>query len=154
MHGRTGGDRVDAPTQSIFVCIDTQIDPQLRRENVAVNDHLVEIPGGGDMQERKGRIGRIESLSSEMQHRRRIFSDRIKEDRIAELRHHLAHDFNGFRLQPPQMGRQPAATRRPIGLGGIAADRGLQRRVGGLPERFGEARDTCIDRCMRRYFLG
>jgi len=71
---------------------------------VAEGDHLAELPGGIDMQEREWRLPGIERLHGEMHHDRRVLADRIEHHWVVELRHHLAHDLDAFRLELAEIG--------------------------------------------------
>ena len=98
------GDRRDAVSDPLLVDMDDEIDAEPPRLVVAKGDHLAELPGGIDMEQRERRLCRIERLQREMHHHRGILADRVEHDRMAELRHHLAHDLDAFRLELAQIG--------------------------------------------------
>ena len=61
----------DALAHAVLVDVDQKIDAEIGRHLVAEGDHLPELPGRVDMQERERRLGRIEGLHRQMQHARR-----------------------------------------------------------------------------------
>ncbi len=61
---------IDAALHPVLVDMDDQVQPQPLGGLVAELDHLPEFPGGVHMQQRKGRLGRIEGLHRQVQHHR------------------------------------------------------------------------------------
>ena len=82
--------------------MDQQVHAEPRRRLVAKRDHLAELPGGVDMQQRKRRLARRKSLLREMQHHARILADGIEHHRIFELGDRLADDVDRLRLEAAQ----------------------------------------------------
>ena len=103
MQRRAGIERIDAALHAVLIDMDDQIETQPLRRLVTERDHLPELPGGVDMQQRKWRLGGIERLHRQMQHDRGILADRIEHDRLLELSYHLSHDEDAFGLQMLQM---------------------------------------------------
>ena len=79
--------------------------PSLRRHLVAEGDHLAELPGRIDMQERERRLGREERLHRQMQQHRRILAHRIEHHRIGEVRRNLAENVDRLGLQALEVGK-------------------------------------------------
>ena len=88
----------------VLVDVDDQIEAKPARRFVAEGDHLAELPGRIDVQQRKRRLGRIEGLHRHMKHDARIFADRVEHHGIAHLSDNFPHDVNGLGLQPLEMG--------------------------------------------------
>ena len=122
---RAGGDRRNAALQPVLVDVDDQIEAEPSRRLVAKGDHLAELPGRVDMQQRERGLGRIEGLHRHMQHDARIFADRIEHHRIAHLGDNFPHDVDGLGLQPFKVGWQYARHR------GVPLQKG--RYIGGVP---------------------
>ena len=98
------GDGRDAVLHPLLVGMHDQIEAEPPHLGIAKLDHLAELPGGVDMQQRKRRLARIERLQREMQHHREVLADRIEHHRIAELGRDLAHDVDALGLELPQIG--------------------------------------------------
>ena len=99
------GDGRDAVLHPLLVGVDDEIEPEPLHLAIAKFDHLAELPGGVDMQQREWRLARIERLQRQMQHHRGILADRIEHHRIAELGRHLAHDVDALGLELAEIGR-------------------------------------------------
>ena len=67
---------------AVLVDVDDQLEAELCGALVAERDHLAELPGGVDMQQREGDAARIKRLQRQMQQHRRILADRIEHDRV------------------------------------------------------------------------
>ena len=72
-------------------------------------DHLAELPGGVDMQQREWRPAGMKGLARQMQHHRRILADGIEHHRLVAFGRDLADDVDRFGLpclcgwaQPPR----------------------------------------------------
>ena len=100
------------------VGVDDQPRADLGGVPVAELDHLAELVGRVDVQERKRDRARIERLLRQPQQHRRVLADRIEHHRPLELGDHLAHDVDAFGLERPQVvlrgdgGRRAGATDR------------------------------------------
>jgi hypothetical protein len=94
----------DASLHAVFVDVHQQVDAELLRQVVAKLDHGAELPGGVHVQQRKGRLGRVERLHGQVQHDGGILADRVQHDRLFTLRGNLAHDVDAFRLELAQVG--------------------------------------------------
>ena len=79
--------------------MDDEIEAEPPHLGIAKLDHLAELPGGVDVEQRKWRLARIEGFQRQMQHDRGIFADRIEHHRIAELGRDLAHDVDALGLE-------------------------------------------------------
>ena len=88
--------RVDAHLEPFGVDVHEQIEPEPLGGLVAERDHLAELPGGIDVQERKRRLGREERLQRQVQHHRAVLADRIEHHRPLALGDDLAHDVDAF----------------------------------------------------------
>ena len=73
---------------------------------VPERDHVPEFPLRVDMEQRKGRLGREESLTGEVEQRARILPDGIQQHRLGELRRDLAQDVDRLGFQVPQVRRK------------------------------------------------
>src|SRR6187402_1157385 len=104
VEGAAMGNWRDAVAHALLVDMHHEIDAETLRLAVAEGDHLAELPGGIDMEERERRLRRVERLHGEMHHDGGVLADRIEHDGMVELRHHLAHDLNAFRLELAQIG--------------------------------------------------
>ncbi len=71
------GDGRDAARDALLVDVDAQIEPEPPRRLVAEGDHLAELPGRVDVQQRKGQRRGMERLHRDVQHRAGILADRI-----------------------------------------------------------------------------
>ena len=100
MQFRSAGYRIDAASEALFVDMHDQIEAELAGAGIAKRDHLAELPGGVDVQQRKRRLRRVERLERQMQQDRRILADRIEHHWIFRLGHRLANDVDalGFQL--------------------------------------------------------
>ena len=105
---RAGGDRVDAAGEAVLIDMDDEIEPVAPRHLVAEGDHVAELPGRVDMEQREGQLAREEGLQREMQHHARILADRIEHHRIGELGRDLADDGDRLGFEPLEMGREGA----------------------------------------------
>ena len=70
---------------------------------VAELDHLAELVGGVDVQQRERNRPGIEGLLRQAQQDRRVLADRIEHHRPLELGHHLAQDVDAFGFQRAQV---------------------------------------------------
>ncbi len=121
---RSGGDWVDAAVEPLLVDMHDQVEAEPLRGCVAERDHLAEFPGGVDVQQREGRLRRIERLQREVQQNARILADRVHQHRVAKLGRDLAQDRDRLRLQPSQMRRQLRTARHQLtGIGSTAIAR-------------------------------
>ena len=66
----------------------------LRGHPFAVEVHLPELPGGVHMQEGERRRRRMESLTGQVQHHRRVLADGIEHHRLRRPGHGLADDLD------------------------------------------------------------
>ena len=82
-----------------------QVEAELARHLVAKRDHLAELPGRVDMEERERRLGRIERLHGQMHEHGRILAHRIEHHRLGEGRRHLAENVDRLGFEPIEMGK-------------------------------------------------
>jgi hypothetical protein len=69
-------------------------------------DHLAELVGGVDVQERKRDRPRIKGLLRKTQQHRRILADRIEHHRSFELGDDLPHDVDALGFEGAQVVRR------------------------------------------------
>ena len=93
---------VPSPIASSFVWTISRA-PTALAISVAELDHLAELVGGVDVEQRERDRARVERLLRQPQQDRRVLADRIEHHRPLELGHHLAHDVDAFGLQGAQM---------------------------------------------------
>src|SRR5699024_2032126 len=74
-------------------------DPELPCPPVTEFDHLPELPGRIDMQEREWRLFRIERLQRQVKHHRAVLADGIQHDRSLTFRSHCADDMDRLSLE-------------------------------------------------------
>ena len=96
-------DRVDAGGDPLLVGVHDQVEAELAHGAIAEGDHVAELPGGIDVQQRERRLGRIERLARQVQQHRGVLADGIEQHRLAELRGSLAEDVDALRLQQIEM---------------------------------------------------
>ncbi len=96
-------ERLRAVGNRFGVGVDDEPRPDFRRIAIAELDHLAELVGGVDVKQRKRNRPGIERLLRQPQQHRGVLADGIQHDRPLELRHHLAHDVNGFGFEGAQM---------------------------------------------------
>ena len=111
-------DRVDAARHAVLVGVHDEVEAQLARGAIAEGDHVAELPGGIDVQQRERRLGRIERLARQMQQHRGVLADRIEQHRRAELRRRLAEDVDALRLQQVEVAERRRVMPRPPCAGG------------------------------------
>ena len=75
----------------------------LRGVPVAEVDHLAELVGRVDVQQRERDRSGMERLLRQAQEHRRVLADRIEHHRAFELGHHLAHDVDALGLEHAQV---------------------------------------------------
>jgi hypothetical protein len=105
VHVRAVAQRADAVAHALFVDVDEKLEPQLGGHRVAEGDHLAELPGRVDMQEWKGRAGRMERLHRQVQHDGGVLADGIEHHRLGEGGGHLAENMDRFGFEPLQVGQ-------------------------------------------------
>ena len=119
------------------VGVDDQPRADLGGVAIAELDHLAELVGGVDVQQRERDRARIERLLRQPQQHRRVLADRIEHHRPLELGDHLAHDVDALGLERREM-VVAAGARRSAGRGdrfttaamGICAPK---KKPGGVP---------------------
>ncbi len=99
VQGRTVNERIDPLIDPFLINVNQQIKAVFGRDAVAKLDHFPELPGGVHMHQRKGRPSRVEGLARQVQHDRRILTDRIEHYRILEFGGNFANDVDTFRFQ-------------------------------------------------------
>ena len=108
---RAGRDRVDAVSYALLVDMHGEVDAEPFRGGVAERDHVAELPGRIDVEQRKRQAARAECLDRKVQQHARILADRVKDGRAFEFGRGFAQDVNGFGLQPREMRRKAASGR-------------------------------------------
>jgi len=99
---------VDPLVDPLLVRVDQQIEVVLAAVPVPELDHLSELPGGVDVQQREGELARVERLAGQVHHHRGVLADRVEHHRVVELGGDLADDVDalGFELlEVAQAGR-------------------------------------------------
>lgn len=91
--------RRDAARLALRIDVDEEVEPVLARDLVAKRDHLLELPGRIDMEERKGQPSGCKGLHGEVQEHRGILADRIEQHRALTFCDDLAHDVNALGLE-------------------------------------------------------
>ena len=86
--------------------------PDLGRIAIAELDHLAELVGGVDVQQRERNRARIERLLREPQHHRGVLADGVEHHRPLEFGDHLAQDVDALGLERAQMIEPVAAPAR------------------------------------------
>ena len=117
--------------EPFLVGVHDEIEAELARGAIAEGDHVAELPGGVDVQQRERRLGRIERLARQMQQDGGVLADRIEQHRAAELRGGLAEDVDALGLQQVEM-----AQRRGHAAASRAGRRGLACSPHSLPSSF------------------
>jgi hypothetical protein len=82
-----------------MIGVHDQVEPEFAHCAIAEGDHVAELPGRVDVQQRERQLARPERLAGQMQEHSRILADRIEQHRPAELRRRLAEDVDAFRLE-------------------------------------------------------
>ena len=90
---------VDAGRDRLGVAVDEERELFGGAEGVAEGDHLPELEGGIDVQEREGQRAGSEGLAGQVHQRRRVFADGVEHDRALEAGHRLAKDVDGLGLE-------------------------------------------------------
>ncbi len=83
---------------------DAQFESEFAGPAVAEFDHLVELPPGVDVQQRKRQRGRMERLARQVQHHRGVLADRVEHHRTLALHHGLAEDVDAFGFEFLEVG--------------------------------------------------
>ncbi len=104
---------VDPAPESLVVGVDAHIKAEFRRRPVPEGDHLPELPGGVDVQEREGDRRWPEGLAGQVEQHRGVLADGIEHDRPLRRRHPLAQDLDGLGLK----GSEDRAVVRPGSAG-------------------------------------
>ncbi len=96
-------ERLRAVGNRLLVGVDDQPGADFLDVPVPELDHLAELVGGVDVQQREGNRTRMKGLLCEAQQHRRVLADRVEHDRSFELRDDLPHDVKALRLERPKM---------------------------------------------------
>ena len=88
---------------AVVVDVHEQLDAEPLRGRVAERDHLAELPGRVDVQQRERRLGRIERLHRQVQQHRAVLADRIQHHRPFALGDHLAQDVDALGFEALQV---------------------------------------------------
>ena len=75
------------------------------RGRVAERDHVAELPGGIDVQQRERRLAGREGLQGQVQHHAAVLADRIEHHRPFELGGDLADDVDALGLEGLELGQ-------------------------------------------------
>ena len=100
---RADEERLRAVGDRFLVGVDDQPRADLPRVPVAELDHLAELVGRVDVQQRERNRPGVERLLRQPQQHRRVLADRIEHHRPLELGDHLAHDVDALGLERPQV---------------------------------------------------
>ena len=92
-------DRADAARQTFLIGVHDELEAELGGATVAERDHVAELPGGIDVQQRKRQLRRIERLQRQVQENRGILADRIEQHRVVALGDSLPDDVDAFGLE-------------------------------------------------------
>ena len=96
-------ERLRAVGDRFLVGVDDEPRADLLGHPVAELDHLAELVGGVDVEQRKRNRTGVERLLRQPQQHRRVLADRIEHHRPFELGHDLAHDVDALGFQGAQM---------------------------------------------------
>jgi hypothetical protein len=103
--------------------VDQEVEAEFLRAGVAEGDHLAELPGRVDVEQRERQAPGREGLQGEVQQHRGILADRVEHHRILGLGDRLPEDVDALGLQPLEVAEA-------VG-GGLCAHRGARRHGGG-----------------------
>ena len=103
VHAGAVAQRADATGHAILIDVDDEIEIESRGGFVAESDHVPELPGGVDVQQREWRFARRKRLERQMEQDGRILADRVQQNGFAEFRRHLTNDVYALGLQAVQM---------------------------------------------------
>ena len=104
VHGRPMIERVDALLDTLRILVHQQVHANAVRHAITELIHLMELPCGVNVQQRKRRQRRRERLDCEMQHHCAVFTDRIQHCGTLALRDSLAKYLNALGFKPLQVG--------------------------------------------------
>ncbi len=90
----------DALRQPGLIGVDDQVEPQRAHRLVAKRNHLAELPGGIDVQQRERRLGRVERLHRQMQKYGAILADGVHQHRLLCLGGDFAQDVDALGFEP------------------------------------------------------
>ena len=105
MHRRAMRDRTHPCSESFLMNVDNQVQPVLLHQLIAKSDHLAELPGGIDMQQRKRKPTGIERLLGKVQHHRAVLANRVHHHWVFALCDDLAQDVNALCFKSRKMGQ-------------------------------------------------
>src|SRR5699024_5886723 len=91
--------RIVAFLHALLIDVLYHSDAELTCPPVPESDHLPELPGRIDMQERERRLFRIERLQRQVKHHRAVLADGIQHDRVLTFRSHFAYDIDRLSLE-------------------------------------------------------
>ena len=98
-------ERIDVPGQTFRIGVFAQLEPMPRHDLFPEGDHVAELPGRVDMQQRKWRAGGMERLACQMQQDRRVLADRIEHHGVGCLGCDFAQNVDALGLEYFQMAR-------------------------------------------------
>ena len=94
---------IDAHRQRLGIDVDDQVEAELLGHLAAKLDHFAELPRRVDVEQREGRLRRMERLHGEVQHHRAVLADRVEHHRPLALGDGLAHDVDALGFEPLQV---------------------------------------------------
>ena len=89
----------DALRHALLVGVHQQVDAELGGRPVAELDHLAELPGGVDVQDRERHLARRERLDGEVQQDRGVLADAVEHHRAPERAGGLPEDVDRLGLE-------------------------------------------------------
>ena len=100
---RADEERLRAVGDRFLVGVDDQPRADFLRVPVAELDHLAELVGRVDVQQRERNRARVERLLRQPQQHGRVLADGVEHHRPLELGDDLAHDVNALGFERPQV---------------------------------------------------
>ncbi len=130
---RTVRERPDAHLDPLGIDVFDELQAPFLDDVVAELDHLAELPGRVDVEQREGRLRRIEGFHRDMQHRHGVLADRKQHHRLFAFRDSLAHDVDALRLEPIEMAERTGRKRAHPNTSGAPGLPGPRRRTPSSP---------------------
>jgi hypothetical protein len=94
---------VDPVGERLLVRVNSQVEPHFASRSVTEGDHLAELPGRVDVQERKRERGGIEGLPSDVQEHGAVLSYRVQQYGPFTLGYDCPEDLDAFSFQVVEM---------------------------------------------------
>ena len=112
MHGGAVGEWADPCAQSLLIDVYDEIEAKFVRTAIAEGDHLLKLPGGVHVEERKRRLRPARTLSAQGAASPSCPCRWSKASPVCRMRGDFAHDVDAFRLELGEMARLRSSRRR------------------------------------------